>query len=426
MDLEAVHWLASPPGRQWLEQVPPYDEAGVISLSARLRTEGLSPEQTAALLTQQRLRARGAEKFGALTDSLLFTADGVEQATRPEVAAAHAQRFANLSLALVHDLGCGIGADALALALSGVRVQAVDADPITAAIAGANLAPWPDAQARCARVEDVDLPSDASRQRVGAWLDPARRVHGAADIHGRTRRLFRLEDISPSWQQVQQIAAVIPATGVKLSPSFPHEQVPPGAEAQWTSRSGDLLECAIWWGPLARFPGRTARIIRPGQPDLVLTPEQADPQVPSLREADELGPWLYEADRALTQAGLVGALTAATGGSELDPGLGIVSADTAYDLAFARRYALSEVLPLAAKPLRAWLRRGGITGLTIKKRGVRLDDAALRRELKIGRGAGSGAAATLLLTRLAGRPVALALTPAAGIHHGSFSASGEK
>ena len=67
------------------------------------------------------------------------------------------------------------------------------------------------------------------------------------------------------------------------------------------------------------------------------------------------------------------------------------------------------VLPLSIKPLRAWLRAQGITGVTIKKRGVRLDDEELRRQLRIGRGAGTGASTIVLLTRHAGRQVALAL-----------------
>ena len=76
------------------------------------------------------------------------------------------------------------------------------------------------------------------------------------------------------------------------------------------------------------------------------------------------------------------------------------------------RFAVHEVLPLHVPTLRTWLRERGVTGVTIKKRGVRLDDDHLRSQLKIGRGAGSGAQATVVLTRVAGGQVALVVDPA--------------
>ena len=412
VDVAAVRWLASPEGQQLLHDLPPYDERTAIRLATRYRANGLPADHVAALLTQQRLRTKAREKFGEFADDMLFTADGVEQATRLEVAAGHAQRFAEASIATVHDLGCGIGADALALAVLGVTVQAIDADPVTAAVADANLRPWPDSRARVGRVEDFLPPADAARDRIGAWLDPARRISGVADIHGRARRVFRRDDISPTWDTVQAIAAHIPATGVKLSPSFPHDHIPRGAEAQWVSRAGELLECVIWWGPLVRTSGRTARVIRPGRPAIEVTEDQATGDVPTVADDKGIAAWLYETDRALVQAGLVGAVTAAVDGHELEPGLGLVTADTAYDVGFARRYAVTDTLPLSTKELRTWLRRNAITGLTIKKRGVRLDDDALRRDLRIGRGAGSGKSETILLTRVAGSQIVLVLEPA--------------
>ena len=76
---------------------------------------------------------------------MIFTPDGLEQATRLEVAAQHAQRFRAAGVRHVLDLGCGIGADAMALAGLDLQVTAVDADELTAAIAGVNLRHWPGA-----------------------------------------------------------------------------------------------------------------------------------------------------------------------------------------------------------------------------------------------------------------------------------------
>lgn len=412
MDVSTVRALAGPEGQELLRSLPPYDDATVLSLQERLRRAGHTPELVGAALTQQRLRARATEKFGEFAADMLFTPDGLEQATRLEVAVAHAHRFSRASLATVHDLGCGIGADAVTLSSLGVTVNAVDADPVTAAVADANLRPWPDSRARVGRAEDVDVGVDPGRNRVGAWLDPARRTRGVADITGRTRRTFRLDEISPSWEFVQQVAAAVPATGAKLSPGLDHAAVPAGAEAQWTSWAGDVVECAIWWGPLVARAGRTARVMGPAAAPVVVDESMADPVPPLASSLADVGTWLHDVDRAVIRAGLVGAATRATEGVESDEGTGYVLTSRDTTLGWTRRYAVHEAMPFTVKTLRAWLREHGVTGLTIKKRGIRLDDEQLRRDLRIGTKAGSGEQATVVLTRVGGSPTALVVSPA--------------
>lgn len=406
MDVRTVRELASPDGRALLRSLPEYDEGAALALQGRLRTEGHSPELVAAVLTQQRLRTRAKAKFGEFATDMLYTADGLEQASRLEVAATHAGRFYAASLATVHDLGCGIGSDAVAMSALGVTVHGIDIDPVTAAIADVNLRPWPDSRARVGRAEDFRPPRDPLHARVGAWLDPARRTPGVADAAGRTRRVFRLDEIAPSWRFVVEVATAIPSTGAKLSPSLPHDAIPLGTEAQWTSFNGTVLECAVWWGPLARREGRSARILGDGRHPIEVDESMAEPDPPLARGPHDVGPWLFEPDRAVTRAGLLGALTAATGGREVDAGLGYVVGTEDTTVPFARRYAVQEAMPFTTKALRGWLRERGVTGLTIKKRGIRLDDDALRRELRIGRKAGDGEQATVVLTRLAGQQMA--------------------
>ncbi|WP_370894385.1 class I SAM-dependent methyltransferase [Janibacter sp. GXQ6167] len=412
MDTRTVRWLASPSGRALLHDLPEYAESSAIATATQLRAKGVSPERAAALLTQKRLRARAQEKFGEFAEGMLFTADGLEQASRLEVAATHAGRYAAASLATVHDLGCGIGSDAMAMSALGVTVHGIDQDPVTAAIADVNLRPWPDSRARIGRAEDFRAPADPLHSRVGIWLDPARRTPGVADSTGRTRRVFRLDDISPSWSYVLEMASAVPAVGAKLSPSLPHDIPPLGTEAQWTSWQGTVLECTVWWGPLVRQAGRSARVLRAGAPPVEVDQTMADHDPPRARTLAQVGPWLYEADRAVTRAGLIGAVTAATGGAELEAGLGYITSDRSVDdIGYARRYAVAEAMPFSIKALRGWLRDRGVTGLTIKKRGIRLDEDQLRRQLKIGRGAGDGEQATVVLTRVAGEQAVLVVEP---------------
>ena len=180
------------------------------------------------------------------------------------------------------------------------------------------------------------------------------------------------------------------------------------------SRRRTSLECVVWLRRLAVQRGRTSLVLssREGVAPVRVDESMGAEAGPSPGTLGEVGPWLYEPDRAVTRAGLVGAVTGLTGGAELGPGVGYVGADRAVEVPFARRFSVVEVMPLHVKALRAWLRDRGITGVTIKKRGVQVDEDRLRRELRIGRKAGTGAQATVVLTRVGGQQVVLVVEPA--------------
>lgn len=407
MDLALVHRLASGEGWGLLQSLPPYDEGAALALGVRLREAGFDPDLVAAALTQSQLRARGVAKLGPYAAEMLLTRDGLEQASRVEVADLHARRFAAAGVRHVQDLGCGLGSDAMAFARAGLEVTAVDADETTAAVAEVNLRPWPRARVVCGTAEETALPTGGDARGSGVWLDPARRTPGVADISGRTRRVFRLDQMSPSWETVRQLATQVPAVGAKLSPGFPHAEVPPGAQAEWTSYDGEVVECAIWWGALAQHQGRTARVLG-ARVDATITEADAAAADTTRPRLDRLAPYLYEPDRAVLRAGLVGALTNRVDGRELGPGVGYVSGHREVTIPWARRYAVTEAMPFNTKALRALLRDRDVGRLTIKKRGVTVDADQLRRQLRL-----SGSRTeTIVITRLDETQVVLLVTPA--------------
>ncbi len=400
--------LLTPEGWALLEALPPYDEASALALGERLRRGGADADLVAAAMTQSRLRARAQAKFGPFAASMLFTPAGLEQATRLEVAAHHARRYAGAGITRVADLGCGIGGDAMALAGLDREVLAVDADETTAAIAAVNLRHWPGARVRHARAADIDLVSgrDGIGPGDGVWVDPARRTASG-------RRVLDPRQASPSWDEVMAVAAVVPATGVKLAPGIDRDLAagaPHGAETQWVSVDGDVVEAAVWCGPLAR-PGlaRTALVLRGGSAaevsDVGLTAPDA---VTSLAD---VGPYLYDPDGAVVRSGLVGQVAAAVGGELLDPSIAYVSAPEHVSTPLASAFAVEEVLPFSLKTLRSHLRARGTTRVEILKRGSAVDVELLRRQLRLsgnagtGRGAAQRPEASLLLTRVAGQPV---------------------
>lgn len=393
--------LAGPEGQELLAGLPDYDESQVLRLTATLREDGHDPELVSAALTQARLRQRARARLGPLADRLLLTPDGLEQATRPEVARRHAERFRRAGVERVWDLGCGLGLDTLGLAEAGLAVTAVERDPEVAAAAAANLAAYP-----AVRVVRGDLAQLRPAPADGVWFDPARRTPGVADVTGRTRRVWRLSELSPSWEHVLEVAASVAAAGAKLSPGFRPQDLPEGAEAEWVSVDGDVVECVVWWGRAVHRPGVGAVVGRDGRWHRVEpAPHTPDPLAPG----EDPGPFLAEPDRAVLAAGLAGTAAAAVDGRELDAGVGYLSAAAPTPLPWLRWYAVEQVLPLHPRSVRAWLREQGVGRVTVKKRGVPTDPDRFRSELRLRDR--RGPEATLVLTRVGGAPRVVVVRP---------------
>jgi hypothetical protein len=287
----------------------------------------------------------------------------------------------------------------MAFAGLGLGVLAFDADELTAALATVNLRHWPDAEVRCADVTSLDL-DNLLAAGDGVWLDPARRSTGRG---GTSRRTFDPEAFSPPYSFVLDVAARVPATGAKLAPGIAHRLLPPDAEAQWVSFGGDVVECALWCGPLAREGVRRSALLLDGTGGI----QELVAADPAPAPVGPVGAWLHEPDGAVIRAGLVGEVARELGGRLLDPTIAYVTTDGPAASAFARSYAVEDVLPFHLKSLRSYLRDRQVGTLTIKKRGSPVDPDQLRRQLRLS----GSASATIALTRVAGRQHVLVLRP---------------
>ncbi|UVI35117.1 class I SAM-dependent methyltransferase [Brevibacterium spongiae] len=384
-----------------------------LAKSSALRKEGYSAEVTAALLTQARLRQEAAAKLGPFADDMLFTRDGLAQATRLPVAAHHARRLighspedsagdaAEDAAFRIADLGCGIGADSVAFAGMGAQVTAVDADEVTAAIAAFNLRHLPDASVEHARAEDVDLDGfDA------LWFDPARRTIGKADKRGSTARITDPEAFSPSLSWVIDQALGAKAAGVKLGPALDHDLVPDEAEAQWVSHNGEVVEVCLYFGAARQRPGRAALVM--GERTLLVHEDD----LPTEDEAGigELGKYLLEPDGAIVRAGLVAALCGPLQARRVHPKIAYLTTDVAPSgpaSAGVTAYEVVDVLPAKIPSLRKELVSRGIGSVVIKKRGADIVPDQVRRQLKLPK----GEKATLVFTRLGDKHVVLLTQP---------------
>ena len=421
MRVPAFEALLTDAGREVLADVDPgsavRDQLGTASLlRADPRVAALDPdlpvsELVNALLTQVSLRERGRAKFGDRARRMFFTPNGLEQSTRRVVADYRAERTAAVAGAVPEggvagDLCCGIGADLLALAGRGVPVEGVDSDPLTVAVARANIEAL--GLSGTARVREGEVDAGAVGRYPLLFCDPARR--------GGRGRVFDPAAYSPPWDVATVLAEGAEAACLKAAPGIPHEVLPAGATAEWISVDGELKETALWFGALAgdgTGGGAPASGVRRRATVLheregLLAREGA---VAHLDADPDLGPapvaparrYLYDPDPAVVRSHLVAEAAARVEGALLDERIAYFTADTAAVSPLWRVLEVVEVLPFSLKRLRSAVRALDAGTVTIKKRGSAVDTEKLRRDLR----ASGPASVTVVLTRIGDRPFCL-------------------
>lgn len=416
-----------------LNSLPDYEQNDADGLNTSLRKQGWPAETVAAVLTQLRLRRDAKAKFGSFAQRMLLTETGLQQATRIPVAIRHARRFRQAGVEHVADLGCGIGADSLALASAGLQVVAVEADESTSAAATINLMAFPEAQVRHTTAEDFAtehglLPPSDPPSGWGLWLDPARRNDRS--------RIWDPEEFSPPLSFVTELTSTGIPLGVKLGPGIPHDLIPADCEAEWVSIDGELVEVVLWFNALARHDAE-GRLIRRAATVLTSLPEEEPledgategilPRIATaeLVSAEDFGQGLsaepvgrsglegvlWEPDPAVIRAGLVAELCEQLGGRMLDEHIAYFSTDSEIDTPFARGYRVMEVLDFNVKGLKRWCAEQEVTSVEIKKRGVDVVPEQLRKQLLPKKPRGPKRHLTLVITRLGDDRVAAVVEP---------------
>ena len=365
--------LASPALLAEALATPPGDE---MAVGTRLRAR-FDPALVAAAFAQAEFRRRGRTKFSR-ADEMLFTRDGLEQASAELVARHRADRL--LGVGRLADLCCGIGGDLVALA-AGREVLAVDRDATHLRLAEHNAQVYdvaPRVTFLAADVRAITLPVDA------VFLDPARRSGGSR---------LGPTGTEPPLEWALGLAASVP-TVVKAAPGIPPAAVPRGWETEFVSVAGDLKEACLWSPQLATAASR-ATLLPSGA---TLLPAPGD----RLRVADP-GAWLLDPDPAVTRAGLVQELGRALGAWQIDPRIAFLSSDTALRTPFGRCHRVIASLPFRLKDIAVEIRAHSIGALDVRRRGLAGDVDDIRRRLPLG----GPLRATLMLTRVSERPWAM-------------------
>jgi hypothetical protein len=118
----------------------------------------------------------------------------------------------------------------------------------------------------------------------------------------------------------------------------------------------------------------------------------------------DLGRYIYEPAGAVIRAGAIAELGERLGAGLLDSQVAYLTSDQLHDTPFATAFEVHQQLPANLKALRKWVRQAEVGVLEIKKRGVDIDPAALRKRLKL---AGPNSATIVISRRRRGAIVAL-------------------
>ena len=270
------------------------------------------------------------------------------------------------------DLGCGLGADALAAARAGIRVYAVEADPVTAALAAANadalgLADRVDGRSRRRRRPSTCPASTrCSATRPGAAPAPG----GGSSTRRRTRRPGTS---SPGWPRGCR------ARCSSSRPGIDHALMPAGRRGGVGQRRrrrgrGGASGAARW----RRCPARATAAARRGDAaeltgsGAAAAPVGAVRRLP-VRPGRRGGP--RPPGRRVRRHGR-------TARSPTRPSPTCTPTPRSRP-PFARCFEVTDVLPFSLKRLRAPLRDRGVGRLEILKRGSALDVERLRRDLRL-------------------------------------------
>lgn len=382
LTLADVEFLQSSAGQRWLDELATGDlsERNTLSLLTHLR-RNMTPEQAGVVLTMARLRLAARDKFGEDAGRMLFTRDGLQQASDPLV---RRYRASLLSNGVLVDAGCGIGADSIAYARAGLNVTGIDLDAVRVAIARHNAVAL-DVTARF-HVGDVrdGLPADADT----VFFDPARR-----DEQG--RRIFDVEQYRPPLSTINSWDVV--SKWIKLSPGVQLPQLEPyGGVVRFISVHGDLKEAVLGIGT----GGPAIQAILLHQDAVYVMWREVEPDVSIMAPRR----WLVEPDPSLLRAGLVEDIAVQLDGSMLDESIAYFTTDQYPESPWVRAWEILDWMPFHLKKLRAYLREHQVRRVTVKKRGFPMSPEEIIARLKLKKGTESR---TLVFTRLQGDPIVI-------------------
>lgn len=340
IDVAAARWLVGASGRDEVAAVTAQLDDGhdPLAIAQRLRDSGLASEHTSAVLGAATARRRARDRW-ADADTLLFTRQGLEQASDPEVSRWRAARFARATDTVL-DVCAGIGGDALALAGLGVEVIAVDHDPGRLLLLEHN-----------ARARGVTIETRQADARQVPW-SPSWWVHADPGRRRGDRRIRTLRDHLPPVPELVARFGSSPGLGIVLSPAVDlNDPDLPDGELEFVQLGDRLVEAVVWLGHARDGATTASATLLPSEERLTRG------AAPRARPVGAIGTHLVEVAPAAIRARLHDEVGARIGGRRVAANRALLTVDTSPPPdPWYRARPVETVLPAHPKPIRRWLR----------------------------------------------------------------------
>ncbi len=363
--------------------------------AAQQLSKVFSLEDRAAILDYLALVPKIEEKFQTslflLTDKL-----ALEQSTAADLGKAK-NFFWNLLPpdSRVHDLCCGMGGDSFFLPPS-FNVIGIDLSEDRLAMYRENLTQFGrNFKTLCTDARTAwnsEFPADYFT------IDPARRLQ-----ENENQRC--LENLTPTWGEILELASHYKGGAAKLPPAFPTELLPENTELVYLGSKSDCREALVLFGALAKFPNKTRAIMvqKDGSVFAEWISEKNRNEIQAVLPISAPRHFLTEPVPLLVRSHLFEMIAEKENAALLSEKIAYLTSDFPIFQPGFRNFKILAYCPLTTSAVRSMLKAHQIGKLTLKKRGVEIvPEQEIKRLAPKGENAG-----ILFYTRLKGEKTAI-------------------
>ncbi len=306
--------------------------------------------------SQWELRERAKARFEQASE-MLFTREGLEQASHPAIARYRASRFPEGQW--VADLTCSIGSDLIALAERGPTLG-TDIDSERLNCASHNLSVC-GVSAQISQADCLSFPWDFEF----AIADPSRRVDG--------RRKANIDDFEPNPDKLAERMLDLQLGCLKLTPMLSDSELEGfGGQLEFLSFGGECREASVWLG---RHVEASRKAIHIESGEALEASESSD--------SDAASEFLFEADPAAIRGHCLGTLCNQFGIWKLGDSNGYLTGPKAIESVWLAGYRVLSDCKADDKALRLKLRELAATIDAVKSRVKGIEPELVRKKLQI-------------------------------------------
>lgn len=409
-----------------------------LQVSTALNKAGYNNEDRAAIMDYMALVPKFREKFfgknfALKTDkenSIFLLCDklALEQSTAKDIGKFKSNLW-KVEPGTVHDLCCGMGGDSFFIPQN-FDVVGVDLDENRLSMYRYNIQVMRGAEPQTI-LADVRIVAEKNIPENSAdyfTIDPARRA-----VEGENQRDLR--NLTPTFEEVLQIAKHYKGGMAKLPPGYPTDEIPQDAELVYLGSHSDCRELLVLFGDLAKNPGKVRAIMVDKDGEIVrnndayaqwsgdlreiqaTSNKDAEKDLPgcerSFRNATSetdlpvgaVGKFIAEPTALLIRSHLFGsvALESSAEVHLISEGIAYVSCENPLPAPAFANFKVLDKCEIATSAVRDMLKRHNVGKLTLKLRGVKVDpDAEIKRLKPKGKNE-----AILFYTRVSGEKTAI-------------------